>query len=43
MILTETDGASVETCTSVDTCGASVGGYFPTPVKYAHVDNITFK
>ena len=42
-ILSGTDGSAIETCTTVDTCGAYVGRFLPTPFEYAPVADITFK
>ena len=42
-ILTVTDGADVATCKTVETCGASLGVFLPTPVESAPVADITCK
>ena len=42
-ILAVTDGVSVATCTTVEMCGISVGGFLSAPVESAPVADITCK
>ena len=42
-ILDGTDGVAVATCTTVEICGASMGGFLSAPVEYAPVADITCK
>ena len=42
-ILARTDVADVATCPTIETCGASMGGFTYTPVESAPIADITCK